>query len=121
MTPTWMVRLYKKAPLRRIRAFEGSGPEYAIRLVCGHASNARLSDVRRVDAHGVPYTVQASVVDPSTLPRQRCRTCCEIMWPELSGDTLLYGDRINKHLDGETIAPMPLPSDVLVALSVQHG
>ena len=116
-----MVRLYKKAPLRRIRAFEDSGPEYAIRLVCGHASNARLSDVRLVDVYGVPYTVRASAVDPSTLPRQRCRTCCEIMWPELSGNTLLYGDRINKHLDGETIAPMPLPSDVLVALSAQHG
>ena len=116
MTPTWMVHLYKKAPLRRIRAFEGSGPEYAIRLVCGHASSARLSNVRRVDGHGVPYTVRASAVDPSTLQRQRCRTCCEIMWPELSGDVLLYGDRINRHLDGETIAPMPLPVDVLAAL-----
>lgn len=116
-----MIRLYKKAPLRRIRAVDGSGPEYAIRLVCGHASNARLPDVHRVDSYGVPYAVRASAVDPLTLPRQRCRTCCEIMWPELSGDTLLYGDRINKHLDGETIEPLPLPSDVLVALCTQHG
>jgi len=38
--------------------------------------------------------------------------------PELSGDVLLYGERINKHLDGETVAPMSLPSDVLAALDV---
>jgi hypothetical protein len=67
----------------------------------------------------VSYTVPASAVDPSTLQRQRCRTCCEIMWPELSGDTLLHEDRINKHQDGEFVTPMPLPRDVLAALDAK--
>jgi hypothetical protein len=124
VTPSWMIRLYSKAPLRLIAhvipgGWGDGGPwrEYSIRLRCGHASTARLRNVKRTNAYGVPYEVAASSVDPATLPRQRCRTCCELMWPELMKDgEYLHAERIAAHRDRRYVLPVALPADVIAAL-----